>query len=68
MGDVVGQYADYRLDQIAPPTTNFTLSGGLRIKPDGSFQLWNPDQSRWHTLQVRGLAGAEYVTIGAGEA
>jgi hypothetical protein len=40
---------------------------GLRIKADGSFQLWNPDQNKYHTLQVRGLAGAEYLTIGAGE-
>jgi hypothetical protein len=40
---------------------------GFRIKSDGSFQIWNPDQSKFHTLQVRGAAGAEYITIGAGE-
>ena len=39
----------------------------FRVKSDGSFQLWNPDQSKWHTLQVRGAAGGEYITIGAGE-
>jgi hypothetical protein len=38
-----------------------------RIKIDGSFQLWNPDQSKFHTISVAGAAGAEYLTIGAGE-
>jgi hypothetical protein len=40
---------------------------GFRVKSDGSFQIWNPDQSKFHTLQVRGAAGAEYITIGLGE-
>jgi hypothetical protein len=38
-----------------------------RVKSDGSFQIFNPDQSKFHTLTVRGSAGAEYLTIGAGE-
>jgi hypothetical protein len=38
-----------------------------RIKTDGSFQLWNPDQSKFHTISVAGTAGAEYLVIGAGE-
>ena len=65
-GAVVAQQNDYLLNQIGPPALNWTLSG-LRVKADGSFQLWNPDQLKWHTLQVRGLAGAEYITIGAAE-
>lgn len=35
---------------------------------DGEFQLWNPDQSKWHSIYVRGGAGAEQLVIGAGEA
>lgn len=66
-GDVVAQAGDYVLNQISPPTANWTLVNQLRIKATGELQLWNPDQSKWHTLQVRGLAGGEYITIGAGE-
>jgi hypothetical protein len=39
----------------------------LRIEEDGSLKIWNPDQSKFHLLTVRGTAGAEYLTIGAGE-
>jgi len=67
VGDVVALDGDYRLDQIDPPVANFTLAGKLRIKADGSFQLWNPDQGKWHSLEVHGTAGAEYITISAGE-
>jgi hypothetical protein len=35
---------------------------------DGELQLWNPDASTWHTVYVRGAAGAETIVIGAGEA
>ena len=66
VGDVVAQTGDYSLDQIGPPVANWALSG-FRVKADGSFQLWNPDQSAWHTLHVRGLAGGEYITIGAAD-
>ena len=48
-------------------TVPITFAGHWRVKADGTFQLWNPDQSLWHTLQVRGAAGAEYITVGAGE-
>jgi len=30
---------------------------------DGNLQLWNPDQSKWHTIYVRGAAGAEHLAI-----
>jgi hypothetical protein len=66
-GAVVAVTGDYTLNQIAPPLSNWTLPGKLRVKADGSFQLWNADQSKWHTLQIHGGAGAEYITIGAGE-
>jgi hypothetical protein len=49
---------------FTPPVT---FPGSWRVKADGTFQLWNPDQSKWHTLLVHGLVGAEYLTIGAGE-
>jgi hypothetical protein len=67
-GDIVAAIGDYTLDQIGAPVANWILPAHLRIKADGSFQLWNPDQSKWHTLLVHGLAGAEYLTIGIGEA
>jgi len=35
---------------------------------DGELQLWNPDQETWHTVYIRGLAGAEQLVIGPGEA
>ncbi len=34
---------------------------------DGELQLWNPDQSLWHTVYIKGAAGAEYLAIGPGE-
>jgi hypothetical protein len=66
-GAVTAEPGDYSLDQISPPATAWTLPAGVRIKSGNAFQLWNPDQGKWHTLQVRGTAGAEYITIGAGE-
>jgi hypothetical protein len=35
---------------------------------DGELQLWNPDQSKWHTIYIKGAAGAEYLAIGPAEA
>ena len=67
LGNVVAVSGDYSLDKIAPPAANWTLIGGIRVKNDNSFQFWNPDQSAWHTLQIHGSSGAEYITIGAGE-
>lgn len=40
---------------------------GARIKTDGTFQLWNPDQSKYHSIKIRGNAGEEYIEIGTGE-
>lgn len=39
----------------------------MRIKATGELQVWNSDQNKYHTLLVQGSAGAEYITIGAGE-
>lgn len=36
---------------------------GMRIKADGSFQLWNPDQSKYFTILIRGAAGQEYIDL-----
>ncbi len=44
-----------------------TVAEAYRIKTDGSFQLWNPDTEQFHTLTLSGLAGAEQLSIGAGE-
>ena len=44
-----------------------TVAGQYRIRTDGGFQLWNATQSKWHTLAISGAAGAEVLTIGAGE-
>jgi hypothetical protein len=66
-GTVVAASGDYTLDQIYPPVAMWTLPGKLRIKTDGSLQLWNSDQGKWHSIGVGGTAGGEYLTIGAGE-
>jgi hypothetical protein len=44
-----------------------TVATKYRIKSDGSFQLWNPTQSAWHSLALSGAVGAEVLAIGAGE-
>jgi hypothetical protein len=49
---------------LVPP---FTYPGSWRVKSDGTLEFWNPDQSKWHQLLVRGSTGAEYLTIGAAE-
>lgn len=43
------------------------VTGHYRFKSDGSFQLYNADQTKYHTLTVTGTAGAESLSIGAGE-
>lgn len=45
-----------------------TVAGKYRIKDDGTWQLWNPDQNLFHTISISGAAGAEILNIGAGEA
>lgn len=70
IGNVVAQCADYA-SCYAPVGSGFnppiTFPGHWRVKADGTFQLWNPDQSKWHTILIGGLAGAEFITISAGE-
>jgi hypothetical protein len=66
-GDVVAAKGDYTLNQIDPPVAAWILPGKIRIKADGSLQLWNSDQNKWHTLSVGGAVGGEYLMIGAGE-
>lgn len=46
---------------VTSPSPAYRLS-------DGELQLWNPDQSKWHTIYVKGAAGAEYLAIGPAEA
>jgi hypothetical protein len=66
VGDIMADCADYArcYSGFSPPVT---FPGSWRVKSDGTFQFWNPDQSKWHTLLVHGGVGAEYLTIGAGE-
>lgn len=54
---------------FADTTGKMGRRGGMlaRIKTDGSFQLWNPTQSKFHTISVSGAAGEEVLEIGAGE-
>jgi hypothetical protein len=66
-GDVVAVDGDYTLDKIDPPVAAWILPGKVRVKADGSLQLWNPDQTKWHSISVGGAAGGEYLLIGAGE-
>jgi hypothetical protein len=45
-----------------------TVAAKYRIKTDGTFQLWNPDISKFHTLSLSGADGAVTIDIAAGEA
>ena len=49
------------LTQIKTPT------GGIYRLNNGAFQLWNPDQNKFHTISVSGAAGSETVEVGPGE-
>lgn len=72
MRNVSGVYRDRK---ITKPNLALALGGGLpsevagkyRFKLDGTFQLWNATQSKWHSLTISGAAGAEELGIGAGE-
>lgn len=48
-------------DLAVVPLTN----PSFRIS-DGELQIWNPDQSKWHTVYVRGGAGQEQLVIAGG--
>lgn len=36
---------------------------GMRINDTGYLQLWNPDQSKYFTIQIRGAVGEEYFDL-----
>lgn len=55
--------ADGTIQKLVPST----VAGKYRIKDDGTFQLWNGTQNKWHSLAISGAAGAEVLTIAAGE-
>jgi hypothetical protein len=44
-----------------------TVAGRYRFKTDGALQLWNATENKWHSLTLSGAAGAEVLSIGAGE-
>jgi len=53
---------DADIAQVKTPT-----NGLYRIK-NGALQLYNPDQSKFHTITIAGAAGSEHTSIGDGEA
>lgn len=66
-GDGFGDAVDSGIDPATVMTLPLSLTK-LRIATDGTLQIFNPDQNLFHTLTVRGSAGAEYLTIDAGVA
>ena len=60
-------YTETEVDALLAAKAALTVAAKYRIKGDGTFQLWNATQSKWHTLAITGAAGAEAITIGAGE-
>jgi hypothetical protein len=59
------QVVDQEGNSSVPP---LSMAGKYRFKPDGTFQLWNADQNKFHTITVTGAAQAETISVGAGEA
>jgi hypothetical protein len=60
-------YTETEVDTLLAAKAALTVAGKYRIKGDGTFQLWNATQSKWHTVTIAGAAGAEVFQIGAGE-
>lgn len=61
-------YTEAEVDALLLGYAPRTVAAKYRIKTDGAFQLWNADQTKWHTLTLSGAAGAEQLNIAAGEA
>ena len=61
-------YTGAETDALLAARALQTVAGKYRIKADGTFQIWNADQSLFHTLTLSGAAGAETLGISAGEA
>lgn len=62
--------------QLVTPPNDLTglpeapANGTYRVVTNGSgsfLQLWNPTQSKWHTVWITGAAGAEILNFGPGE-
>jgi hypothetical protein len=60
-------YTGPQVDTLLATKAALTVAGKYRIKGDGTFQLWNGTQNKWHAITVSGAAGAEVLSIGAGE-
>jgi hypothetical protein len=60
-------YTEPEVDTLLAAKAALTVAGHYRIKTDGSFQLWNATQSKWHTITITGAMGAEAISIAAGE-
>jgi hypothetical protein len=46
------------------------VNGSYRLLTNGNgtfLQLWNPTQSKWHTVFVSGAAGTETLVLGPAE-
>jgi len=61
-------YTEGEVDTLVAQRALKTVAAKYRIKSDGTIQLWNADQSLFHTLTITGAAGAETLSIAAGEA
>jgi len=60
-------YTQPQIDALLESYVPRIVAGRYRIKTDGSFQLWNATESKWHTLTLSGAVGGEVLSIGAGE-
>lgn len=60
-------YTETEVNALLATYALLTVAGHYRFKSDGSFQLWNATQSKWHTVGITGTAGAEAIQIAAGE-
>ena len=60
-------YTEAEVNTLLATYALLTVAGHYRIKSDGSFQLWNATQSKWHTITITGAVGAEAISIAAGE-
>lgn len=45
---------------------NLPVNNSFRVK-DGNLQLWNPTQSKWHTIFILGEVDQESIAIGPPE-
>lgn len=60
-------YTQPQVDTLLESYVPRFVAGQYRIQTGGSLQLWNATENKWHSLTISGAAGAEVLSIGAGE-